>query len=351
MSFTYEIGAPFQRTRGVAEICTSACESHPTKALKRSPFPACRNGIGKKKTKMNRSFTRFSSFACVAMVFFLSAAALAQNFQSYVSVAGRDTNECTVTAPCRSINRALAVTNKVGEVVIASSGTYDAVTISQPVTISAVGVDASIVTTIASPVGILINAEGSVAIRGLSIRGSNEGSAGIEVLPSFSLNLDLENLRVQGYEEGLDIFNPNAVVSVRNSHFDFNGDDGMSIRALNAKVYVEGSSFDHNDHAGILSGASILTVSNSSVLGNQYGVFAGGITVVLDRTSVVSNQTALYAGSNGSKIYLADCLISGNGASLDAESGGAIIGTSRGTNFVAPGQEVIGSFGPAVELK
>ncbi len=65
----------------------------------------------------------------------------------------------------------------------------------------------------------------------------------------------------------------------------------------------------------------------------------------------MGNSTGLVTEGSGAKIYLADCVISGNQDAWDTTSGGAIIGTWPGTSFIAPGQIEIGSLGPAVGLK
>jgi hypothetical protein len=305
---------------------------------------------------MNRHCSKFISFAYTAIALFLSGAALAQNSRSYVSINGRDSNDCTVADPCRSINRALAVTDNLGEVVIASSGVYAPATISKPVTISAVGVNATIVTTDIDSVGLKINLlAGDVFVRGLSINGSNAGSSGIttptENPPGTSFHLSLYNIQVQGYEYGVRFATPNGQLDVYNSQFGPTGGFGALIQGSGATAYVDGSTFDRNLIAIQNDAGTTVTVSNSSVANsNQVGASTGG-TMILFKSRIVGNLTGLATGGNSSKIYLADCLISGNRDAWDTVFGGVISGTSPGTSLVVPGQVEIGSLGPTVDLK
>ncbi len=83
---------------------------------------------------------------------------------------------------------------------------------------------------------------------------------------------------------------------------------------------------------------------------NQLGAETGR-TLILSKSRIVGNSTGLVTEGSDAKIYLADCVISGNQDAWDTTSGGAIIGTWPGTSFIAPGQIEIGSLGPAVGLK
>ena len=83
--------------------------------------------------------------SAIALAFSVSAQAAAS--RTFVSTIGNDANtsaNCSPAAPCRTFGAALSVTNPGGEVVVLTSGGYGPATISQPVVITALGIDASV---------------------------------------------------------------------------------------------------------------------------------------------------------------------------------------------------------------
>src|SRR5271169_468531 len=126
---------------------------------------------------LNQHFTR--SFAFVALALAFTAGAAAQNNRSFVATTGNDANSCSAAAFCRSFEAALAVTNPGGEIVVVNSGGYGPMTISQPVVITAIGIDASITQTTAGQQAINITTNGEVTITGLNLNGGGTGQAGV----------------------------------------------------------------------------------------------------------------------------------------------------------------------------
>ena len=83
---------------------------------------------------------------------------------------GNDANtsaNCSPAAPCRTFAAALPVTNSGGEIVVLTSGGYGPVNITQPVIITAIGVDASISATSSENV-ISILTTGNVTLIGIA---------------------------------------------------------------------------------------------------------------------------------------------------------------------------------------
>ncbi len=74
--------------------------------------------------------------ASIPLVLVVAASANAAQ-RTFVSTAGFDTNDCSLTAPCRGFAKALTVTDVGGEIVVLDSGGYGAVAIGQPVSIIA----------------------------------------------------------------------------------------------------------------------------------------------------------------------------------------------------------------------
>src|ERR1035438_9219423 len=122
---------------------------------------------------LDHHFTR-NCLASAILSLLLTVSAQAQNNRSFVATTGDDGNNCSASAYCRTFTRALAVTNSGGEIVVVDSGGYGPATITQPVVITAIGVDASI--TAESGNALTINTTGNVTITGLNLYGSGVGS-------------------------------------------------------------------------------------------------------------------------------------------------------------------------------
>ena len=120
-----------------------------------------------------QTITRVTALA-VKLILSLSTCAGAA--RTFVSTIGNDANtsaNCSPSAPCRTFSAALSVTNPGGELVVLTSGGYGPATITQPVVITAIGVDASISVTTsgADTFGLAISTPGNVTLIGLSLHG------------------------------------------------------------------------------------------------------------------------------------------------------------------------------------
>jgi hypothetical protein len=89
------------------------------------------------------TFARALGLAALTLVASGGAAFAAR--RTYVSVAGTDANVCTFAAPCRTFDRAVAMVDAGGEVIVLDSAGYGAATIGKAASIIApAGVDAGI---------------------------------------------------------------------------------------------------------------------------------------------------------------------------------------------------------------
>jgi len=289
--------------------------------------------------------------SCAAMAIAFAFAASAQNNQSFVATTGSDANNCTTSAPCRSIARALKVTNSGGEVVVKDSGIFGAnITISSPVTISAVGVDASLVTTTGTAVTIDLSPGGEVTINGLALR-ARGGDTDDGILVKSVSNLRLSNMLIDNYQyNGIEFDAADRDMTVYNVQLHRNWQSGLLVNASGARVYVDGSSFDDNVSAGAVSRVGKLTINNSSAHFNGAGFAATGGTVTLDNDRVLFNTTGLAVGPVGS-LRFANCLVTDNTAAWDVTGAGILAGSSPATTFVPPGQARTGNLSAATPLE
>jgi hypothetical protein len=274
---------------------------------------------------------------CAAFV--LAFTAQAQNAVSYVSTTGSDSNTCTASAHCRTIAKALTETKSGGEVVVLDSGSYgngSVLTISQPVTVSAVGVDASISITTSGVNAITINTTGGVNLTGLTLHGHAAGNEGILVTQVGVLRLN--NVTIEDFTlDGVNFESPGDDLVMYNSQANDNGRDGLRVNAAGAHAYVEGSAFDRNAFAGGDSVLGKLTISDSNAHFNEIGFLANGGTVTLYNARSIFNKTGLEVSASG-HMHFANCLVSDNTAAWNVAPGGVLSGSDPGTTLIAPGQ-------------
>src|SRR5262249_44707365 len=127
----------------------------------------------------------------VALAVSLPAAqAQAQSIRTFVSIAGSDSNPCSLALPCRHFSAAVTATSPGGEVDALDAGAYGSFTIDRPLTIHRPGWSYA-----APPNGgnaITINAvSGDVTLRGLSLNGvgATGGTNGIVFNSGVSLTI------------------------------------------------------------------------------------------------------------------------------------------------------------------
>jgi hypothetical protein len=299
----------------------------------------------------NTFTTTIPAATLMALVFTFTAQA--QNSRSFVATNGNDTNNCSASAYCRTFAKALAVTNSGGEVVVVNSGGYGPFTISQPVTISAVGIDASITAT--SGDAIYIDTTGDVTITGLHVMGSGGPVAGIYAHQVGVLRL--YNIQIQGFIDfGIAATNGDEV-AVYDSRINDNG-EGIEADGVQTQVYVHNTGFDHN-MIGVLSvlGANVTVVDSSAEYNGQYGFRASGGTLALYNDRVNFNGVGIQvdgsAGIDGAgKVYFANCLLTGNTThSWEVDAGGNLSSSSPATNLITPGQSTSGTLSTAMVIQ
>jgi len=282
------------------------------------------------------------------MALAFSISALAGTSRTFVSTSGNDSNvsvNCSSSANCRSFAAALSVTNSGGEVVVMSSGGYGPATISQPVVITAVGIDASI--SVPSGNGLTINTTGNVTLTGLNLHGEHAGSNGILVTEVGFLrlyNLLIENFTANGIN-----FSVPGNLAVYDSTINDNTNDGLLLDSGSAQAYVHDTSFDNNGH-GVEVAAGAATVADSNAHYNFAAFLADGGTLTLFNDRAIFNNTALITTSGGS-LFFADCLISNNSTSYNAGASTTMSGTTPGTTLIAPNQATAGTLTSPVALQ
>ncbi|HZS07172.1 MAG TPA: right-handed parallel beta-helix repeat-containing protein [Blastocatellia bacterium] len=148
----------------------------------------------------------FDSRISLALAFLLLAGIQA-SAQSYVSATGDDANPCTLSSPCRTVDRALSVTASGGQVIISDSGEYPPFTVTRSVNVRAATGAAP---RVKSPdaglpaIRITLPADEYVYLEGLAVVPSFPGGVGIQWLTPAKL-LWMRNCTVEGFRTGLDV--------------------------------------------------------------------------------------------------------------------------------------------------
>lgn len=287
------------------------------------------------------------------LVILLTAAlaSAAQTTRVYVSADGDDVNQCTMTAQCKTVTKALSVVDSGGEVVITKSGDYDRFLISKSVTVAAeTGVDAAIVATAGSAISIAgVQSGDSITIRNLHLVGAGTPQTADGMINSFAGSLYVDSCIFTGLNNALTMSNVAGQLFVHNSTFRNNlfgvgiiGPSGEGVMratidscnfeqndtgiSQNGKVFtnIRNSIFSANSSRGLNVRSSILRyqsealVDNCQFNNNTVGILAsatnGGFGVVkLNRSTVANNLTAGIAIGAGGTVYsLGNNVVSGN---------------------------------------
>lgn len=264
--------------------------------------------------------------------------AYGQAMRTYVSGTGLDSNPCTATNPCRTLQAALGLTRPGGEIQSLDSADYGYVTITQGITITgargATGVLAAALS------GITINAgpKDIVTLRGLEIDGAGSGANGIRFNSGAALNVHESVIR--GFGTGISI-QPTAASSFSVS------DTVLANNTTGIQLQTSAPS------TGVLSDTHLVNNASGAVVQGVSSTSVANLTV---RNGVVANNATVGILSNGfSIISVYDTTIANNGIGLEAQNAGAVLQlsgssvTGNTTGWAAlNGGQVISSAGNAI---
>jgi hypothetical protein len=276
--------------------------------------------------------------------------------RTFVSGAGNDANvatSCAITAPCRSFNAALSVTNLNGQVVALDSAGYGPapVNITQGVSIIAAPGAIAAISVGPGAHGIVVNAPGmNVNLRGLAINGQG-GLGGIVTVSVSSLTIDscdINNFPTGGGIEGAGIYigavaSPaitNVAISdttLTNNYYGVWADTGASVVVLRSKA--EGNVYAGYYASQTAIGNVTMTLIDSIAEFNSYGVVAfspfTGSSAVVDATGVSSvNNNYGFTALGGGTLSVSGSTASGNRQAGFFNPPGAATFYSGGNNKV-----------------
>ena len=296
------------------------------------------------------------SLFALAIGLFLSAAAHAQLFRTYIAPDGVDSNPCTLAAPCRLLPAALAAVINGGEIWMLGSANYNTapVNIAKSVTILAVpGALGSVVAIGGNAINIA-TAGVEVSLRNLVIVPfvGGGGTNGINMTAGASLTVEnclIANLPGSGIiaTGNMDVLVTDTTVRGNGTHglFIENGARATVTRTTVSRnayigIYVRGNTASTNTTADIadstMSSNSYGVYAQSSIAGafvkvsvrdsrafshNNYGIAAisnaGAFVTVSASNNIISNNSiGIYAQSPGTRVWASGNTVSDNGHGL-----------------------------------
>jgi hypothetical protein len=284
--------------------------------------------------------------ASTSVVVTAHAPAYAQQPRTFVSPTGSDSNNCTLAAPCRTFQGAMAQTNSGGEIAVLGSAGYNGgatFNISKPISIvNPGGFEAGIVVPSGGE-GISFTTTGAVYLRGLTIEGNGVGQTGI-VYGGTSGSLTIQDCVIRNViVDGID-FDPIAASSltVLDTYVANNG-EGISVAPgtgpFAVTVLFNRVETDNNNLSGIiLTGSGTGTINATAVdsvasgngQGTGFGAIGTGTNFMVTR-SVSANNGIGIAADVGAVLVIGQSTVAGNTNAYQADSG---VLESFGTNQI-----------------
>ena len=262
-------------------------------------------------------------------------AARAESISTYVSGRGNDGNSCTNSKPCKTLQRALALTAPGGQINALDSADYGYVTINKAVSIvSAKGSTGVLAPSSVSGITINAGATDVVNLQGLEIDGAGSGANGIQFISGAALNV--KDSVIRGFNNGIN-FQPTGASTLSLSHaLISNNSTGVAFRSSTAGSNV----LDNVQIVGNGTGISVtgtnsatpvnVTIQNSVVANNpSVGVMAGNYSnVTVTNSTLANNGVGLQAQSVSAHLQVSGSSFSGNTTGWVDANGGQIISSS-----------------------
>ncbi|MGH6926562.1 MAG: right-handed parallel beta-helix repeat-containing protein [Propylenella sp.] len=261
---------------------------------------------------------RFARRIAVAIFATLLLASTGQAANVFISSTGNDANPCSITAPCRSLQKAVDVAVAGSNVIVLDTAGYGAnVVIGKSVSIIAEGAVASLLPG-AGSAAVTVNGAGIVVtLRGLALNGQGVGAHGMSIVNAAAVQI--ENCTIERFaNNGILLINNNAELFVADTISRDNAADGLFVpgTGTTAKLTVVNSHFENNGDDGLDVEGIQSAVTRTVLSGNGgHGFELGGGSANVTTTSAVANQASGYLVGIAGQMALERSVARGNAAS------------------------------------
>lgn len=293
---------------------------------------------------MQRVSLTVCAAAAVSLTLASPAAALPKT--TWVSPTGNDTGNCQIAAPCKTFQFAANNTRAGGAINVLKSGEFGPVTITQSLSIIAVGAEGAIRSANAGA-AITINGAGAeVFLRGIKIDLS--GTQNDAVIYGSGAALHVRDCAFAGVDSGVR-FVPSSgtnqlhVSNTKITNVRLYGIKVAPTGTAVAKVFIDRTIVAHSGYMGLAlssAGGSLSAMVRESVVSgvDSFGVlashFGGPAEVMLDRVSVTNNtHFGVTSDSDEATIRIGNSIVSGNNNGL-YNAGGTYMIASYGNNKI-----------------
>jgi hypothetical protein len=258
-------------------------------------------------------FARLSFGTCATIA---AASAHGADQIRYVSSTGVNTNDCTLAAPCRTLQRGINKTPAGGELRVLDSGGYGtSATIDKSITISG-----NRVTVTGSALAINA-ATATVALRGLEFNGIAANANGIRIEAAAAMHI--EGCVIRGFaQDGIQVDGAAGTeLFVIDTIARDNGDNGLSvINTTTARLTVDNSRFENNGLSGLFIAAPGIdaAVTRAVASGNgNVGIGTSGASGRINISSTMSAHNSIgYSTSQSGQMTLDSATARGNNTGL-----------------------------------
>jgi len=228
----------------------------------------------------------------------------AQTTRVYVANSGNDLNQCTASAPCQTVTKALSVVDAGGEVIITENGDYDKFTVLKSVTVTtAPGVNAGVVSDTGNAIFAVLTPADTVTFRNLNLKAIGDTTNSIGIYNSHAGTIYVDGCAITGFDTGI---------------LTTNGAGQVFIHDTVVRNNLFGISLVGPQGEGVLR----VVIDHCRLEANDTGVQVGSKVVATIRDSIVANNTSrgIYVRSTGTnqraEALVDNCQITNNTVGL-----------------------------------
>jgi hypothetical protein len=243
----------------------------------------------------------------------LVSAAQAQNVR-FIRTNGNDANACTLTQPCRTLQRGIQAAPVRGEVRLLDSGAFGAgVTIAKSITISGNG--NTLILSGADAITVN-NAAVKVVLRDLLLSGLGTGERGIVATAAATLHIigcEVERFTFDGIVAQAGAIETFVTDTISRN----NGDEGMVVFGnASTRLTVDSSRFENNGFRGARLNDAQASITRSTFSGNgEDGLAIDGGVASIAWSIAAGNGAIGFAALSGAEVQLESSVSRGNSGS------------------------------------